>query len=96
MGRQISGQYTISSDNTSEKAIDGTEINGSVARVKNVGDNVMYIGNDGSDDVDNTTGFQLASGGQTTVRLDDTLEGGEIDLHVYGTSTDSLTFITVA
>ena len=96
MPRAISGQYTIQSDNTAEKVVGGDSIGGSVIRVRNIGSNPIYVGNNGSNDVDDTNGYKIDSGSETTIRLDDVLEGGPVDLYVYGTSGDTLAYLTIA
>jgi hypothetical protein len=93
MARQLSGQYTISTSDTSEKAVDGYTVDGNVIRVKNAGNHKMYIGNDGTDAVDDTTGYLLLAKESVEIRLDDQRHGGTRDLYVYGTAGDSLHYI---
>jgi len=96
MARKVSGQYTIQSTDTSEKAIDGSTPNGDVLRVKNTGSNDMYVGNAGSDSVSNSNGFVLSSDEKEAIRIDDFSEGGYADVYVYGTSGDALSWIVIA
>lgn len=93
MGRQISGNYSISSSNTSEKAIDAFGLGGNRVTVENAGSNIMYVGNDGSDAVDNNSGYPLDAGESVEVALDNPKHQGRSDLYVYGTSGDTLKYI---
>jgi hypothetical protein len=96
MARQLSGQYTIQNNNQSEGAIDKKDPSGDIVRVYNAGSNVMHIGNGGSDSVDNTNGYELPSGDTVAIRIDDPLNGGRSSVFVYGTSGDTLKWITIA
>jgi len=94
MARQLSGQYTISSGSTSEKAFDGNDVDGNILNVKNAGSNEMHVGNDGNGAVDNTTGYSLSGGDSVEISVDDQRHGGSSDVYVYGTSGDTLHYVT--
>lgn len=89
----LSGQHTIQSSDTTEKAADFENVSGEVIRVKNTGDNKIYIG---GQNVDDTSGFSLDSGKKEAVRIVGLNRTGEKNLHVYGTSGDTIEWIVVA
>mgnify|MGYP006445486033 CR=1 FL=1 len=70
MARQTSGQYTIQNANTSEQAVDASDVNGDIIRVvANPSNSDLHIGNDGTNAVSNTTGYLLRASEEVPVRV---------------------------
>lgn len=77
MAEQVSGQIAVSSAGTAEQG--PSSPSGSVFRIKALNGNsgLVYIGNDGDDDVDSSNGFELAA-------------GEEVELHFFGEAPNAL------
>lgn len=86
----FSGQFTLSG--SAELAVESNGFRSANVQVRNTGANPIYLGD--SDSVSASTGFELPSGEQATVRLK--YKGGTRDLYVNGVSGDTLEFIATS
>jgi hypothetical protein len=93
--RRLSGTHQISTTDSAELAVDAGEISADIVRIFNEGDNPCYVGNDGSDTVDDTTGYKIPAGESVAVRLDHEVKGRRADLYAYGTSGDKLSYMAI-
>lgn len=95
MARQISGQYEIQSTDTAEEIpIQGINSPAVTIFAPNGNSGPVWIGNDGTDSVDDTTGYRLPSSNEQIVAVGKLLDGAEqAKLFVYGNSGDTVRFI---
>jgi hypothetical protein len=95
MARQLSGTHTISTTDSAELAVDASSISADIVRLQNEGSDLCYVGNDGSDTVDDATGYKIPAGESVAVRLDHEVKGRRADLYAYGTQGDKLSYMAI-
>ena len=96
MSKLVSTQYQISATDTPEEITEAQKIDSPSVIVEAKSDNSadIYIGNDGSDSVDDTTGFPLSPGDQVEVGLGTIIDGPKsAKLFIYGASGNAVSII---
>jgi hypothetical protein len=66
----ISGQITIATAGVAVQGPDATLTNGVYVRAMSTNTGLVYVGNDGANDVSSTNGYELASGQSILLQVD--------------------------
>jgi len=96
MSKKLSGQYTIQENNTAEHVAGIDDINAPSVTVHAPSGNgsAVYIGNDGDDSVDNSTGVRIPSGGNRGIAMGKVVDGSSAaKVYVYGSAGDTIRFV---
>lgn len=96
MSKKLSGQYTIQTNNTAEHVAGIDDINAPSVIVHAPSGNAsaVWIGNDGADSVDDSTGVGIPSGGSRGIAMGKVVDGASsAKVYVYGSAGDTIRFV---